>query len=134
MSSVRVVLVVLVTVLAVGCSAPTSPTPAPAPSPAPVATVPPAPPPTPAPTPPTSVRYTATVTSAQWYGAPWFGDTFVVEKFADRVLVNGREFPAPVGNDAAWTTRLGNDAQFSVYEGGTWIFNGIAGQASGTLR
>ncbi len=79
------------------------------------------------------MRYAATTQSFHWYSDPWFGDTFVVERYKDRVLVNGRALPiAVVSSDTSWTARSA-DATF-VASGTSWTFNGLAGQATGSLE
>jgi len=110
-----------------------APEPTPAPSPAPVPTPAPAPTPTPAPAPPEPVaRYTAHVDSAQWFDAPVFtSPTFDVTRFADRIVLGSVSVPIVYQDDRSLIART-SEMTFSVADA-TWTFNGLAGQAAGTL-
>ena len=111
-----------------------APEPTPAPSPAPVPTPAPAPtPPAPAPAPPEPVaRYTAHVDSAQWFDAPVFtSPTFDVTRFADRIVLGSVSVPIVYQDDRSLIART-SEMTFSVADA-TWTFNGLAGQAAGTL-
>jgi hypothetical protein len=112
-------------------SNPPGPAPAPEPTPAPV----PAPVPTPAPAPAPSepvARYTAHVDSAQWFNAPVFtSPTFEVTRYADRIVLGSVSVPIVYQDDRSLIART-SEMTFSVADA-TWTFNGVAGQAAGTL-
>ena len=119
--------------------APEAPAPAPAapvvpvPAPAPV----PAPPPLPVPSPPPDPSWSATVTSAHWYGAAALPASFTIT--FERPLPSGAVSVAigpslrlPLLLDGDDWIAKDHEATFSVI-GGAWTFNGVAGQAMGTL-
>jgi type IV secretory pathway VirB10-like protein len=111
-----------------------APEPAPAPNPAPVPTPTPdpAPVPPPAPAPDPVARYTAHVDSAQWFSTPAFtSPTFEVTRYADRIVFGSASVPIVYQDDRSFIART-SEMTFSVADA-TWTFNGVAGQAAGTL-
>ena len=115
-----------------------APTPAPAPEPSPApgpAPAPPGPAPAPAPTPTPSepvTRYAAHVTTVHWYGTPVFSSPdFEVLRYADRIVVGSATIPIMLQDEQSFVART-SEMSFSVTDSG-WIFNGIAGQGSGSL-
>jgi len=110
---------------------PPGPAPAPEPTPAPVPA--PVPTPAPAPAPPEPVaRYTAHVDSAQWFDAPVFtSPTFEVTRYGDRIVLGSVSVPIVYQDDRSLIART-SEMTFSVADA-AWTFNGVAGQASGTL-
>ena len=112
---------------------PRGPAPAPEPTPAPSPAPAPAPTPAPAPAPPEPVaRYTAHVDSAHWSDAPVFtSPTFEVTRYADRIVFGSATVPIVYQDDRSFIART-SEMTFSVADA-TWTFNGLAGQAAGTL-
>jgi hypothetical protein len=105
-----------------------SPTPTPAPSPAPAPAPAPVPPPTPA---EPVTRYTAHVASVNWYGTPVFDSPdFEVLRYQDRIVVGSTTIPIVLQDERSLFART-SEMSFSVVDS-NWIFNGIAGQGSGT--
>ena len=111
-----------------------APTPEPAPAPIPAPTPAPAPAPSPAPAPtPTepATRYTAHVATVHWYGDPVF-DTpdFEVVRYADRLVIGKTTIPIVLQDERSLFARS-SEMSFSVVDS-NWIFNGVAGQGSGS--
>jgi hypothetical protein len=108
--------------------APTPPVPAPAPAPAPSPT------PTPTPT-PTKTILQATVTTSHWYPTAAFTlpDHFdvVIEKNTARIATLDPLPFASYKSDDEFIVKQ-QDFEF-VVQGGKFTFNGLAGQAAGTI-
>lgn len=100
--------------------------PAPAPAPAPPAPVPTPPPPTP------RAVWTAQVDNAHWYGAPLLPPTFSIRMVDGRLLCGDLTIPIVLQDDRSIVART-SEMTFSI-TGTAWTFNGIAGQASGSLK
>jgi hypothetical protein len=117
-----------------------SPTPAPAPEPGPAPPAGPTPdgPTNPAPppgAPATVVTYQATVTSAHWYGAAVLPDQFDVQ-ISDGRITFGPLTADVLIQDARSVFARPNGANLQLLfdgDGGSWTYNGEAGQAMGTL-
>jgi hypothetical protein len=107
---------------------PANPAPIPAPTPTPEPTPGPAPAPTPA---EPATRYTAHVATVHWYGDPVF-DTpdFEVVRYADRLVIGTTTIPIVLQDERSLVART-SEMSFSVVQS-NWIFNGIAGQGSGS--
>ena len=114
---------------------PTTP-PSPAPAPAPTPTPAPAPAPSPAPTPaPAGTILHAVVTTSQWFPGAAFTlpQKFDVVIDGDTVKIATLD-PLPFAfhkRDDEFIVKQ-KDFEFTV-QGGTFVFNGIAGQATGTI-
>ena len=127
------------------CSSPTAPDPTPAPVPiAIVVPAQPAPEPAPAPTPqppaPTPAPqpepvWTATVDQAHWYGAETLPQTFVIEWRYTTLWFGPVTAPIQIHDDRSIFAKSDGFSIQLVFDGdhGTWIFNGLSGQASGTV-
>ncbi len=123
--------------------APTTPVPTPGPAPNPAPT--PAPTPPPAPAPPTAPTWTfdASTSQAHWYESPTLPERFELEITDGTVLAAGQSFPilvqAPDNVSVTAGTRNVETLtlEYSRSEDGSgswkWTYNGIAGQAAGTL-
>lgn len=124
---------------------PTGPDPVPAPpvstpsTPEPTAppTVEPAPVPTPTPAPPAPKRWRAATDTEHWFGPALLSGHFEVSWTTDTLSAD-RYNAWPVLAVLERSILAGNrDATFTVvFTGpttGTWTFNGVAGQAAGTL-
>jgi len=113
---------------------PTPPNPAPSPAPVPAPTPSPAPAPAPVPEPaPVQpvARYTAHVASVHWYGAPVFDSPdFEVLRYEDRIMIGSTTIPIVLQDERSLMART-TEMTFSVVDS-NWIFNGVAGQGSGT--
>ena len=118
---------------------PANPAPAPGPAPTPAPTPIPGPTPTPGPTPvpappaPTEpvARYTAHVATVHWYGSPVFDSPdFEVLRYPDRIVIGQTTIPIVLQDERSLVAKT-QDATFSVVDS-NWIFNGIAGQGSGS--
>src|SRR6185295_6875385 len=110
---------------------PADPAPAPAPAPAPVPT--PLPVPSPAPPAPTEpvTRYTAHVAMVHWYGSPVFDSPdFQVLRYSDRIVIGQTTIPIALQDERGLVAKT-PEMTFSVVDS-NWIFNGVAGQGSGS--
>lgn len=116
--------------------APPSPTPAPTPTPVPPPPpAPPAPSPTPAPTPPVRTILHASVTSSHWYAHAAFRlpERFDVVIEGDTVKIATLD-PLPFGYYNGPDDFIVKQKDFEfVVRGGTFVFNGVAGQATGAI-
>lgn len=106
---------------------PPSPTPAPTPAPAPV--------PTPAPTPPARTVLHATVTLSHWYPDAAFTlpssfDVVIEGDTAKIATLDALPFALYKSNEEFIVKQ--KDFEF-VVQGGTFSFNGVAGQAAGSI-
>jgi hypothetical protein len=121
-----------------------SPTPAPDPAPVPAPTPPPepspeppttpVPPPAPAP-PPGVVTYHATVTNAHWYGPVILPDHFDVRISEGRITFGPLTADVLIQDTKSVFARPDGASLQLVFDanGGSWIYSGQAGEASGTL-
>jgi hypothetical protein len=112
---------------------PASPAPAPTPAPAP-APAPPAPSPDPAPGPAQTILH-ATVSTSHWYPGAAFTlpdsfDVVIDGSTAKIATLDPLPFGAFISNDDFIVKQ--KDFEFTV-RAGTFSFNGLAGQASGTI-
>lgn len=113
-----------------------NPSPAPAPAPPPI----PAPPPTPGPAPvpePGVQRWTATVTSAHWVNAAALPDTFEVELRGQIVRFGTLpQLPVIARTDTAFAAGHPGTVLEAHLEstGWVWSYQGVEGQAAGTMR
>jgi hypothetical protein len=109
---------------------PTQPTP-----PAPAAQTAPAPDPGPAPpAAAAAIDYVATVQSAHWYGVPpLFPSTFDVERFTDHVKIGTLDLPIVSQDAKSWIAMDAARTMTWSVVNSSWTFNGIAGQAIGTI-
>ena len=126
---------------------PPAPTPAPPnPTPAPPAPEPPAPVPAPIPPPPPSApnwTFDGSTSQAHWYGQPVLPDRFDLEIANGSVQAAGHNFPiqsqAPgnvsviAGTRNVETLTLEYDGPEDGSGSWRWTYNGLAGQATGTL-
>lgn len=111
------------------------PTPAPAPPPAPPV---PVPVPPPAPPPPRGETFTAEVGFAYWYGPAVFLGHFEVTVTPVRIEAGAHGFDILARTDSSVLAGTRNVETLSIEwrpDGtGSWIYNGLAGQAAGGLR
>jgi hypothetical protein len=88
------------------------------------------PPSSPAPT-ESVTRYTAHVATVQWYGSPVFASPdFEVLRYSDRIVIGQTTIPIVLQDERSLVAKT-QDATFSVVDS-SWIFNGVAGQGSGS--
>lgn len=112
---------------------PADPAPIPAPTPTPVPTPSPVPPPPPGPVPTEPVtRYSAHVATVHWYGSPVFDSPdFLVLRYSDRIVIGDTTIPILIQDERSLVAKT-PEMTFSVTDS-NWIFNGVAGQGSGSL-
>jgi len=66
-----------------------------------------------------------------WYGSPVFDSPdFAVLRYPDRIVIGQTTIPIVLQDERSLVAKT-QDATFSVVDS-NWIFNGIAGQGSGS--
>jgi len=111
------------------------PTPTPAPTPTPTPTPAPTPAPSPTPAPPARTILNASVTSSHWYPDAAFRlpGQFDVVIEGDTVKIATLD-PLPFGLYTSADDFIVKQKDFEfVVRAGTFVFNGVAGQATGTI-
>lgn len=76
-------------------------------------------------------RYTAIVQNAHWYQAPLFGGTVSVSRYPDRIVFGSLSLSISFEEGAMLVAKT-PELTLSI-TGTTWSFNGVAGQAFGTI-
>lgn len=97
----------------------------------------PEPPPVPAPAPPSdAIRFRGEVGQAHWYGPAIFSGHFELAIYHDHIEASGHGWDILARTPDGWTAGTRNvDTLIIESRGGAWAwtYNGLAGQASGSL-